>query len=205
MGESVTRLDVANIVIASVGAVAAVAAAYFGWKSPSQKDLNRVELNTAESAKQIDAVRQHLANVEGHLEVQNDRAFLAKQAENVTIRVDGTGPSSAHLRLRFTLHDSDVVLLRADLFNVESYKFGTILCQPEGSLQFIGDVPKDKLRTWWSSGGSMGYDAESRHLVIRAFLKINGSEASKDISVELTQNIAYDSTGVTTHTLTGEC
>jgi hypothetical protein len=63
-------IAVAGLVVGTKGAAAAVAAAIYARASPTKADLQRVEDNTAESARHIDAVRKQLAEQErrdGHI------------------------------------------------------------------------------------------------------------------------------------------
>lgn len=111
-----------------------------------------VELNTAESAKQIEAVRHHIAKVEGHLDDQSRRVLLAKRAEGVAISVKGSGPDSEPLPVRFTLKDPNITLVRADLLNGALNLFGTVHCSSAGPLEFVGEASPDSVRNWYQGG-----------------------------------------------------
>jgi hypothetical protein len=104
-----------------IGAVAAAAAAYYAKSSPTKKDLERVELNTAESAKRIDAVRTHIAE-------QNRRELLSAQAQHLSISVSAQNRTTELLEVLFTLKDSTVTLLRVDLINNVDTLSGRRVC-----------------------------------------------------------------------------
>lgn len=164
-------------VAAVIGAVAAIYAARYAKASPTKEDLQRVEANTAETAKHIDAVRDHL-------EEQNRRELLESQAEQLSISVSAHNICTEQLKLFLILKDHRVTLLRVDLLNNSNMLSGTFDCEMAESLVFTAMVDSDSARSWFGSGDH----TENFNLVrlqIRAFFKIDGPELIRTFSVHL--------------------
>jgi hypothetical protein len=85
------KIAVAGLAVGVVSAAAAIVAAVFAGKSPTKRDLERVE--------------SHMARVDGHLSEQNKRELLSSLAERVFIEVIGSSLMSEPLPLRFTMKD----------------------------------------------------------------------------------------------------
>ena len=163
-----------------IGAVAAAAAAYYAKSSPTKKDLERVELNTAESAKHMDAVRTHIAE-------QNRRELLSAQAQHLSISVSAQNRTTELLEVLFTLKDSTVTLLRVDLINNVDTLSGTVDCIHTGPLTFTANVGSDAVRSWFNSADRME-PANYKMLLIRVFFKIDEQEAHRTFSAQLWQS-----------------
>ena len=174
-----------------VGAVAAVAAAIFGaWalyyakRGPSREDLQRVEQNTAETAKHVDAVREHTAATEVHLAIQEKQAALSSRAALVSIAASGSGSSGLPLDVKFSITDSDFRLRRIDMLNRRGNPIGTRICREEAPSTFSVTLGVDVIEKWVNEGdvlGPVNYLAVS----LRAYLEINGEETSKVISIQI--------------------
>jgi hypothetical protein len=164
-------------VAAVVGAVAAIYAARYAKDSPTKEDLERVEANTAETAKHIDAVRDHLKE-------QNRRELLEIQAEQLSISVTAQNTTEEPLKLTLTLKDQRAALLRIDLINNRNMLSGTFDCEMEGPLIFTAKVAPDAARSWFGSGDRTE-NFNLMRLQIRAFFRIDGPEANRTFSVHL--------------------
>jgi gas vesicle protein len=164
-------------VAAVVGAVAAIYAARYAKDSPTKEDLERVEANTAETAKHIDAVRDHLKE-------QNRRELLESQAEQLSISVTARNTWEDPLKLILTLKERKAVLLRIDLLNNRNMLSGTFDCEEEGPLIFTAKVAPEAARSWFGSGDRTD-NFNLMRLQIRAFFSIDGPEANRTFSVHL--------------------
>src|ERR1700733_893740 len=74
-----------------IGAIAAVFAAVYAKGSATQESLKAVERNTAQTAEQITGVKTHMAQVDEHLRIQNNREELDIAASAISIGVKGDG------------------------------------------------------------------------------------------------------------------
>lgn len=172
----------ATLAFTVIGAIAACAAAYFGWKSPSKVDLARVERNTGETAQHVDAVRGHVAE-------QSNREALARRIDRLPISVDGDAALMEPLELIFILEDPGAILLRADLINKASTLTGSVECAQQGANIFSATVEAGFVFLWFDSGEITGN--LRRALMIRASFTIDGTEAYRTFPVELRRSTRY--------------
>jgi hypothetical protein len=164
-------------VAAVVGAIAAICAARYAKASPTKEDLERVETNTAKTAKHIDAVRDYMAE-------QNRRELLESQAEQLSISASAHNICTEPLKLLLVLKDQRATLLRIDLLNNRNMISGTYDCENAESLVFTAVIDPDAALSWYGSGDH----TENFNLVtlkIRAFFKIDGPEVNRTFSVHL--------------------
>jgi hypothetical protein len=167
-----------------ISAVAAIAAAYYAGKSPSKEELERVERNTAESTKAIEAVRNHISKMEEHLCEQNKRESLNNLAARVYISVTARDRIVDPLTLVFTLKDPTVSLRRIDLVNDLDMLSGTADCSSLDPLCFTAVLEEKVAQQWFDSAGSK-QPVNQKQLVIRAHLLIDGREALRTFSVNM--------------------
>ena len=167
-------------VAAVVGAIAAIYAARYAKASPTKEDLERVELNTAESARQIEAVHGHLAD-------QKKREALFDQAARISITVKASGFASDPLTLSFTLKDQRPILLRVDLINRLDTPTGSVDCIQIEPLTFSATIDPQTASSWFNEGDAHG-NVNLRLLRIRATLEIEEVETSRSFSVTMSQN-----------------
>jgi hypothetical protein len=175
------RIAVAGLVIGSIGAAAAVAAAIYARASPTKADLKRVEDNTAESARHIDAVRNQLAE-------QDRRDGLISRAQRVSISVFANDRASQPLTLRFRLKESQVCLSRIDLINRANMYFGTFACKREEDGSFSASVDAAVAAQWFNSG-EPSESFNRRAVQIRAFLTIDTQELYRVFTIHMLQGI----------------
>ena len=173
-------VGVVSAIAAIVGAVAAIYAARYAKASPTKEDLERVERNTADSAKHIDAVRGHLAE-------QEKRGLLLDKAARVSISGAASGYATEPLALKFVLKDNSVKLLRIDLINRIGSPLGTFDCVPAEPLTFSTTIEPRTAGKWFNEG-EMGSNLTVRLLRIRAYLEIDCSATSKEFSLTMSQS-----------------
>ena len=175
-----------NFILTVVSAVAAVAAAliggwtlYYAKRGPSKDDIQRVEVNTAETSRHIEAVRGHLAG-------QEERTALQNRANRVSIAVSAQGPGDQPLSLHFVLNDPAVVLQRIDLINERDMLAGFVECVAAEPLTFTATVDPRLVERWFQSGRTDGH-LNWMLLNVRAYIGIGAEDAARTFAVRLIQ------------------
>jgi len=166
-------------IAAVIGAIAAIYAARYAKASPTKEDLERVEQNTADSAKHIDAVRGHLAE-------QEKRGLLLDKAARVSISATASGYGTDPLVLKLILKDIAVKLRSIDLINRIGSPLGSYDCTQIETLIFSTAIDPIMAGKWFNEG-EINNDQRFRLLRIRALLEIEGSTTSKEFSVTMSQ------------------
>ena len=168
-------IAILTLVFTIIGAFAAVLAAFFAKGSATKADLERLERATAESVRQLDAVRAQ------HEEKMQREAQLAL-FDRASIAVEARGPSGEPLLFRLTLNDAGMELLRVDLLNADHTQSGSFACSPTDPSCFFAKVDHEALRNWFgaSSEGSNG-----KRVQLRAHLRLDGQEGARIISADL--------------------
>jgi hypothetical protein len=184
-----------TFVFTIIGAVAAVAAAlfaawglYYAKRGPSKEDLQRVEDNTAQTARHVDAVREHTAASEAHLADQGKRELLLAQARRVSITAHGSGFNDMPLLLGFSVKDPDVKLRRIDMINKHGLPLGTLDCSEEAPLTFSVKMDPEVYSKWFSGSDVQG-SIDQMVLRLCAYFEIGGDETNKTFSISMSQNL----------------
>jgi hypothetical protein len=186
-------ITVLSLVFSIIASLAAVMAAFYAKGSASKADLERVERNTAESVKHIDAVRTHL-------EERIRREALLARFDRVSMAVDARGPAGESVLLRFTLNDERIELLRADLLNADNMQSGSFSCSPTDEPScFVTTVDHDTVRSWFGAGTDTN---DGKRVQIRAHLRLHDHEAARNMSAGL--NLIRQEKQ-TVWTLSGKC
>jgi hypothetical protein len=107
-------IGLASLPFGIVSAIAAVLAALYAKGSATQRSLEVVEQNTANTTEQITAVKGHIARVEDHLRIQNNRESLDIAARATSISVAGEGWKDEPQDFVFTVRTPGVVISRVD-------------------------------------------------------------------------------------------
>ena len=193
---------VASLIVASVAAVAAVFAAVFAGLVPTKKDLERV---AAETSARVGKVEAHIKSVDERLREQHAREITEAAARRVSISVRGSQEYSEPLQLTFAIKNSDAALASIELLNETETLFGSALCTKAASRTFTASVDDPVARRWFSGGAIEA--AESRRVVIRAHILIEGRKAKRDFAVYLKDQLKDTVLGFRGNylTLEGDC
>jgi hypothetical protein len=154
------------IAIATLGV--ATVAAYLASKSPTKKDLERVE--------------SHIAKVDSHLSEQNEREAIDKLAQRVHISVKALDRTSEPLNLQLTIEDPSVTLIRVELIGDLEMLSGTADCVRVDQSTFTATV-LPQIAQHWLSICSVYLRTNQKKGYIRAVMHIDGRESHKTLSV----------------------
>lgn len=176
-----TAFDITGLVATILAAVFAGIAAWFGWKAPTKKDLERVEKNTAETAERVETVRTHVASVDERQSEQYNAELMRETARRISIHVEGVSGNSSVMTLRFTTKDPNVALQRAELKNEVGLSFGHADCVPITSNQFTAGFELSVIQEWYDSATK--HDLIGRRvLTIHTQLQFGKLFAERDIA-----------------------
>lgn len=170
-------IAISTLAFTVIGAMGAVAAAWFGLKAPTRSDIERVERNTAESARHIDAVRAHMAE-------QGEREAMLVLVNRISITVQARGPVIEPLQLDFELNDVGVELRKVDLINGQQMLYGSFVCVAADPSHFVATIDPNTVRNWASGCGNPG---PLIRVQVRAYLYLNGKEVKRVFSVDLSR------------------
>jgi len=177
-----------------IGAVAAVVAALAGIVSvlyarrgPTREDLRRVESNTEETAKHVDAVRVHISRVDSHFAEQKSREQIEAQASLLFISVNVIGFVREPVELRIELQDPSAIPLRIDLTSSEGFVSGGAECKPAGPLAFTATFDPAVVLAWYNHGYSM---TQKKAVQVRILLRFQGVEDLMERTLYLKQVLA---------------
>jgi len=182
-----------------IGAVAAVVAAFAGIVSvfyarrgPTREDLKRVETNTEETAKHVDAVRKHISRVDSHFAEQKSRNVLEEKASLLFISVNVIGFVDEPAELRIELQDPSALPLRIDLASMEEFVSGSAECEPVEPLIFKATVDPGVALAWYNRGRTV---TGAKHVRVRILVRFLGVEDFMERSFFL-KRILADRPGV---------
>ena len=161
------RTQAVELIVTACAAIGALLLTwYFGRKSLTKKDLERVEHNTA-------ATSGHLENVHRSLKAQEQRETLNARAQRVSISVSGYTHISGSMAMILILKDTDVALTRVALFNEADSLFGAFPCTLSAPLNWKATVPTDYIRKWYF-GGTHEPMPDRRRVKLRVLMVIDG-------------------------------
>jgi hypothetical protein len=166
------KIAVAGLAVGVVSAAAAIVAAVFAGKSPTKRDLERVE--------------SHMARVDGHLSEQNERDLLTNRAGRVSITVRGHCRMSDPLTLALTVKDPEVTLLRLELINSSGMLTGEAPCMPSEPLSFSSTLTPSVTQLWFNNG-TTHLSVDQRLMLIRAIMEIGKRETQRIFTVVMYQ------------------
>jgi hypothetical protein len=180
------KIAVAGLIAGSIGALAAVAAAWFAWKAPTKKDLERVENNTAETSQRLERVRSHIASVDERLAEQHSYDLLVSRAQRVALAVNGEDRTGVPLRFALRLKDTAVLLTHVELFNEVGTNFGSADCTLTEPPIFSATLDPNTTERWYG-GGTVDQMIGRMRLRLRVHMQIDKRDVYRDVAVHLIQ------------------
>ena len=166
-------LAITSLILTAIGAVAACIAAYFSWKAPSKKDLERVEQNTAVTSDHLENVQSHLAsinsdlkrvegntaetsehlgNVHRSLKSQEERDALNNKAQRVSMTATGYSEVNSTMQMTISVADREVVLTQVGLYNEQENYFGSFKFATPQPPTWKVNIPPPSFQNWFNSG-----------------------------------------------------
>jgi hypothetical protein len=175
-------IGLASLLFGIVSAIAAVLAAIYAKGSATQRSLEVVERNTAKTTEQITAVKGHIAQVEDHLRIQNNRESLDIVARATSISVAGEGWNDEPQDFVFTVRTPGVAIGRVDLVNRTELLSGTVDCNQVKPGVFAATIKPQTFAKWLNSGDLLP-PGEHRIIYVRAGLTIDGASRCRTFPV----------------------
>ena len=193
-----------GLIISSVGAVAAVAAATYAGLAPSRRDLKRVEHNTAETSARVAQVETHIKSVDGRLQEQHIREMTEALARKVRISVHGSQQDpDAAFPITLETKGGDATLVSIDMLNEAGAFFASAACDETAPGKYVSSIDALVAARWYA-GGELS--AAGHRLVLRAHLMVDGRETKREfavyISISLKQGPHSQYYG---YTIEGDC
>ena len=181
-----SKLDVANFVVGTISAGAAIAAAWFAGRGPSREDFERVEKNAANTAERLEDVHAHMASIDKRQHQQHEYESFTAQAQTVSIAASGRCPVGEPLPLLLVLKDPGITATRVELLNEEGNTFGNFRCMPVEFVTFSTTIDSVPMKRWYEGGTPVG-TFNQRRLVLRVFMDMEERAVSRTMAVTLVQ------------------
>lgn len=187
-----SAFDIASLVATILAAVFAGIAAWFGWKAPTKKDLERVEKNTATTSTHLEHVHTNIKQMDSRFAEQQARDVLNVKAQQISIAVRGEDDWGTPLHLRLALKDPKVSLSRLDLYNEDGTHFGSAECEEVDPLVFSATIDPGVAMQWYFGGTEL--NMVHRRLSLRTHMILGGQELYRQFAVRLAREIKYRDT-----------
>ncbi len=189
-----------------VGAAAAIMAVVYARGGATQKSLELVEANTAQTAEQVLAVKGHMAQVDDHLRIQNSRESLDIAARAVSITAIGDGWNDEDQKFFFTVRTPGVSISHIDMISGSEMMSGNAQCVETSPGTFSCTVSPQSFAKWLNSGDPLPPDGERKVIHIRAGLRLDGAQRHKVFSVVTSMQMRARPGGMTYYYATsGQC
>jgi hypothetical protein len=177
-------MEVANLVVAVIAALAAIVAAIFAFKAPSKDDLKRVE---------------------NQLATQNRREEILVESQRVSITVNGEGLDREDITLEFCVGNRNVVMQTVELVNRKDLRSGSASCVDRGTGRFAATFKPAEISGWMLNSD----DLESRSfgtVNIRALFHVEGHAAERTFAVNIRKEQRIGNSAVSYYyTVSGNC
>jgi hypothetical protein len=198
-------IGLASLMFGVVSAIAAVFAAVYAKGSATQRSLAVVEQNTANTTEQITAVKSHIAQVEEHLRIQNNRESLDIAARATSISVAGEGWNDEPQNFVFTVRTPGMIMNRVDLVNGVDLLSGTVACNEVRPGVFAATINPQTFGKWLNSGDPLP-PGDRRVIYVKAGLTIEGALRFRTFAVVTALQMRQRPDCMTYYyTTTGQC
>jgi hypothetical protein len=196
-----SKMDVANLVVGTVAAAGGLAAAYFGWKGPTDADLKRVEKNTAETVQGLADVHSHIASMNQHM----GRQEAQDVANSLGMEVTGMAEQGQLMKLAIVLSDRDIELTRVDLLGKQHMKAGETTCEYIKPFRYDAVVPLAMFIGWFNvAAGDLGNPVQ-HSAVLRVYTTIHNHVVYRDVPVILSRRLNQHQPGTPSLSVSGAC
>jgi hypothetical protein len=195
-----SKMDVANLVVGTVAAAGGLAAAYFGWKGPTDADLKRVEKNTAETVQSLVDVHAHIASMNQRM----GRQEAQDMANSLGIEITSTSEQGQLMTLAIVLGDKDIELTRVDLLGKQHLKAGETTCEYIKPFRYDAVIPSTMFISWFTAAAD-SINTIQRSAVLRVYTTIHNHVVYKDVPVILSRRLNNHQTGTPSMSVSGAC
>jgi len=194
---------IASLYIAGITGLIAAGALYYAKKAPEKRDLERVEMNTADTAQRLEQMHTELAEntaktnerldgMENHLaqmgklaREQSAREALNARAQRVSITaMTGMVPVAYPMEITLTLMEADVVPTRVEPFS-ESGSFGSFPCNAVRQGCWSAKIQPRQVNRWYASGFPVDDITYRRRVKLRIYMLIEEQEVHRDFAAQL--------------------